>query len=427
MSEIEPRSPARLLMAAFAFALIGVAAAACGGDDGGTPPAPDAGGGGDGGGVGSNAPPAVLVAERVFTPDARLYYVSVLPDVLNAAIDRTKALELTSADIEIFNGKVFIRDRDKNTMTRYTVSADRKLVQDAQFSFEPVGIGANRYSSVYLAPDRAYLMDSTGWQLVGWDPSAMQLTGEKISIDSMAHHELAGATGQISPAVQVGDHYVAAIYWEDFTNLVLYPGSGAMVIDPAAPAGTVPTFVQDARLGGAFRVTADGNDAYITGVTDGAVRLFGSVFTDANHDPLPSSGLLKLPAGGSAFDPSYFVNMEAITKSQTVWAIHRLSATKLLVQVFDPAKQVPTNPTDYANSTDFTFGLVDTDAKTFTPIDTLPRGGRANSGNYQLDGKLYIQLASTTGSVSYAVSPDGTVAQAFPVPAGDVWQLQRIR
>jgi hypothetical protein len=398
------------------FAALGLSAAACGGEN---KAVPDAGADVDAGGDG---PPAVLVAERVFTPDARFYYVSVLPDVPNAAIDRSKAIELTSADIEIYQQKVYIRDRFANTMTRYTVTADLKLQQDGKFSFAGVGLGTGRYSSVYVAPDRAYVMDSTGWRLIGWNPTTMALTGETISIDYMAHHEV--PTGQIGPAVQVGDRLMAAIYWEDFTNLVLYPGSGALVIDPDAPAGTMPTFIEDARLGGAFRFTADTNgDAYMTGVTDGAVRLFGTAY---GGGALPTSGLIKLPSGSVAFDPSYLVDVEAITQAKAVWAIHRLTATKLLVQVLDPAKPVPTNPTDYANSAEFIFGMVDTEAKTFTPVDTLPRGGRANSGNHVVDGKLYIQLSNATGSVSYAATTDG-VTQAFPVPAGDVWHLQRIR
>src|SRR5687767_1617091 len=100
-------------------------AVACGGggggdddDDDGT--RPDAG-------ADAGVQPAVLLAERVFSPEERLYYLSVLPDVPTAAVDRSAALELGSADIEVYGGRVYIRDRNANTMTRYRVSSELTL------------------------------------------------------------------------------------------------------------------------------------------------------------------------------------------------------------------------------------------------------------------------------------------------------------
>lgn len=419
MAEIETsRSPRRGALAALAFALIGATAAACGDDGNSSNPAPDAP-------TDASEPTnsAVLVAERVFTPDARLYYVSVLPDVPTAAIDRTKALELTSADIEIYNKKVFIRDRDAATMTRYSVAADLTLVKEGQVSFANYGLDtANRHSSVYVSPTRAYLTDSIGWRMIGWNPSTMTLTNEVISLAGMSHPEFTTATGQISAAVQVGDRFLAAVYWEDLQKFIIYPGSGLLVIDPTQAA---PTMIEDARLGGAFRVAADGNDAYLIGVTDGAARLTHGVF---NGGTMPESGVLKLAAGASSFDPAYQVDIEAITRTITTWAIFRLTRTKLLVQIFDPAAPIPTNAMDYATSTNFIFGLIDTEAKTFTASPDMPRGGRANAGNYLVDGKQYVQVSDSAGNgMTYAVTSDGAATPAFPVPSGDVWQLQRLR
>src|SRR5262245_34040809 len=52
--------------------------------------------------TGSSGPPAIVLAERVFLPDGRVYYVSVLDVVPSAPVDRTKAREFTSADLEVF-------------------------------------------------------------------------------------------------------------------------------------------------------------------------------------------------------------------------------------------------------------------------------------------------------------------------------------
>jgi len=397
------------------LAALVLAAAACSDSDKAAADAPA--------GDGSQAnvgPPAVLLAERVFTPSGRQYVLSVLPAVPSAAVDRTSSLVLDSADVELFGGRVFVRDRVANTMTRYEVSSDLRLVQDGQFSFAALGLAASRFSSAYVASDRAYLMDSTGWRLIGWNPESMTLTGEVIAIANMKKDP--ALTGSISPAVSVGGRLVASIYWEDFTNLVLFPGSGALVIDPAAPGS--PAFIEDARVGGGFRITAGaGGSAYLTGTVGGDVRKFGSAF---GGGALPASGIITLPAGQQAFDPSYLVDVEAITHSPSVAAIHRIDDKTLLAQIYDPALALPATLSEFRSSSNFEFVVIDTVARTFTPVANLPKGGQANAGNHVVDGTLYIQLSNATGSVAYAVSASG-VTEAFPVPAGDVWFLARIR
>ena len=180
-------------------------------------------------------------------------------------------------------------------------------------------------------------------------------------------------------------------------------------------------------MGGAFRVSAaDNGDAYVTGVVGGDMHLFGSVF---GGGPVPTSGVMRLPAGQRAFDPDYLVDVEAITRSKGIWAIHRVDINTLLVQVLDPDPGfvVPSNPTDYGASKDFVYGIIDIPSRTFTPLAFPPRGGRSNAGNHVVDDKLYIQLTDISGDAhAYAVAPSG-VTEAFTVPGGDVWLLQRVR
>lgn len=392
-----------------ALAVLACAAAACG--DGNDPNPP---------GDATPGTPAVLLVERVFTPSGRQYVMSVLPDVPTAGVDRSTATVLDSADIELFEGKAYVRDRVANTMTRYEVTADSKLEMNGQFSFATLGLAANRYNNAFVSAERAYLMDSTEWRLIGWNPTTMALTGEVVSIAAMKKDP--ALTGSISSAVAVGSRLVASINWADFTNLIMFPGSGLLVIDPAAPSA--PVFVEDARVGGGFRVTAAPNgDAYLTGTVSGDFRKFGSAF---GGGALPASGLVKLAAGQSAPDASYLVDIEAITQTKAVGAIHRIDDTTLLAQIYDPAQELPPTLSEFRASTEFQFVFIDTVNRTMTPVASLPKGGQANAGNHVVDGKLYIQLSNATGSVAYAVSGTG-VTEAFPVPAGDVWFLARIR
>jgi hypothetical protein len=400
-----------------------------GGDDGdddtGQDDGQDDGTDDDGAGDDGGEQPAVLVAERVFTPEGRSYYLSVLPDVPGEPVDRAQALELTSADIEVFNGLVYIRDRDANTMTRYRVSDDLALVEDGQLSFAGVGLGTGRYHSAYLTAERAYVMDSAEWRLIEWNPTTMELTGEIVPIDFAEKTEL--PFGAIGPAARAGDRLVSPIYWQDFENLVLYPGSGALIIDPASTEP--PVFVEDARVGGAFRSVADdAGDAYLIGTVGGDLRLFGSALGGGD---LPASGLLRIPAGEQAFDPDYAVDIEAITGSIGAWAVHRIDDTTVLAQVYDPEAADPADIDAYADSTDFVYVLIDTEKGTFEPVEELARGGRGNAGDHVVDGRLYVQTSRGTGedqfeTVVHAVSPEG-IEESFTVPSGDVWHLQRIR
>jgi hypothetical protein len=66
--------------------------------------------------------------ERVFSPEGRFYYASVVSEMPSGPVDRSRAREFTSADIEAYDGAFYLRDRESNTITRFTVSADLELV-----------------------------------------------------------------------------------------------------------------------------------------------------------------------------------------------------------------------------------------------------------------------------------------------------------
>jgi hypothetical protein len=152
--------------------------------------------------------------------------------------------------------------------------------------------------------------------------------------------------------------------------------------------------------------------------------VFGSVL---DGKPEPASGVLRLPAGATSFDPEYFVDIEAITHTLGVSAIHRLDERTLLAQIYDPGAAPPASASAYASSKEFVFWLVTTDGTpAAAPLAGVSKGGRANAGNHVVDGKLYIQTDGDTGAEVFAVTAQGATP-AFSVPSGDIWFLQRIR
>jgi hypothetical protein len=375
--------------------------------------------------------PAILFVERVYAPEQRLYYASVLSELPTTHVDRSKAREFGSADIDVYDGKLFVRDRETNTLTRFAVSEDNELVEEAQLSFADVGLQARRYHNVFLSPTRALVLNNIDWTLLGWNPSTMELTGEERSIAFAAKPK--GVDGFISEPVPVGDRIMSAINWQNYDDLVMYPGSGALVFDPAADEDAPPQLIEDTRVGGGLRIKVDDNgDAYYIGAVRGEIIKFGKVFEDA---PLPASGVLRIRNGETAFDPDYFVDVGEITKSPNIWAIHMIDAQHLLVQMWDP--ETPDDaakaPGDLDGAREFIYAIVDIAAKRWERVANITKGGAGNSSDHVLDGQLYVQAYVTSDNseqaedaIVYGVTSDG-VEEAFRVPAGDLWLIERIR
>jgi hypothetical protein len=372
---------------------------------------------------------AIVVVERVFAPDKRLYYVSVLPEMPQGKIDRSQARELGSADIEVYDGKLFVRDRDDNTMTRFAISADNQLVEEAQLSFADIGLQARRYHNIFASPERAYVMSNTDWKLFEWDPSTMEITGNEISIE--VAKKPAGVDGFVSEAVKAGDRYFAPVNWQNYEELVMYPGSGALVFD--AKLEQPPELIEDPRVGAGSKLELDeeGN-TYLLGAVRGEIIKFGSTLGDG---PTPATGVLRIRKGEKDFDPEYFVNLDEITRSPNIWGMHMIDATHLLVQMWDPevSSESAVAPGDLDDALEFIYAIVDTEAKTWKRVDAIDKAGAGNSYDQRLDGKLYVQAYISTDAdsdaqdaVVYSVTPDG-VEEAFRVPGGDLWMVERIR
>ena len=267
------------------------------------------------------------------------------------------------------------------------------------------------------------------WRLIEWNPRAMRLSGDEVSIE-FAQKE-PPIEGFINPPVRVGDRIMTAINWQSFDSLVMYPGSGALVFDPSS--SEAPELIEDSRVGGGFKIdVADDGDAYLTGLVGGDVRQFGST---PNDEPMPTSGLVRIGADAQGFDPEYLVDVDAITGTPGIWAIHRIDDRYLLVQMWDP--ETPTkdfqSADDLNGASEYIYAIVDTEDKSWTRVDAIPKAGAGNALDHIVDGRLYVQAYVQTGptpddadAVVYSVTPEG-FEEAFRVPSGDLWFVRRLR
>lgn len=403
------------------------ALAACSDDDNSTTAQPSPDGGLSDSGSPSTASSAYLVVERVFAPEGRLYYASVLPSLPKGKIDRSKAREFSSADVETFDGKIFLRDRQSNTMTRFAVSDDLKLVQEAQFSFANLGLPGSRVTNAYVSPTSAFTLNAKDWTLAEWNPTAMSLTGKNVSIAAAKK----SVVGFINEPIRFGETIMAPVGWADGDTYEMYPGAGVIVLDPKTP--DAPRFIETPRIGNGSRLTLAANgDAYQYSVVFAEWRLWGKA---SNGGKLPNSGVVRIKAGQTTYDPDYHVDIEAITKSPNVWGIHRVDDRYLLVQMWDPAVSIDfvKSQEDLDNAFEYIYALVDTQEKTWKKVDTIPKGGAGSSDDHIVDGKLHVQIYVPNGdgpdgadAVVYSVTSAG-FTEEFRIPSGDLWFVEKLR
>jgi hypothetical protein len=376
----------------------------------------------DGSQTAAPSEPAIVLAERVFSPEGRMYYVSVLSEMPSGPVDRSQAREFMSADIELYAGKLYVRDRFSNTLTRFSVSEDRKLVEEQTLSLQNTGLKDIRFYSVYLSPTQAFIVsDEQDARLIEWNPSTMELTGKEISLDFVLKP---GVSTSVSAPIRLGDKLIMNVAWQDYENLIMYPGTGALVVEPSNPEDA--HLIEDPRVGAGYvSYTGAQGDAFLVGVVGGDYTLFGKT---TDESPMPASGVLRVAREDGEFDREYLADVTAITKSPGIWAIHRIDERTLLVQMWDPETETDKleSADDFNNAEEFIYALVDTEDKTWTHLDAIARGGAGNSLDHVVDDRLYVQSYSGDSATIYAVTPKG-IEETFSVPGGDLWFLQRLR
>jgi hypothetical protein len=393
---------------------------------------------GDAGIAGDATPartPAVLFAERVQGPDKRTIYVHILPEVPTAAADRTKAYEFPNVDITVFEEKLYIRDRDANTMTRYRVTEDRKLEVDtladgkeARFSFQGLGVKSWGFYSVMVSPTRALLPDWSDWRMIVWNPSTMEL-GETFNMTNVLKDGFpSGGSFPVDPTF-FGDKLAFGLYWVDADNLRIHPGMGVALMDPNMNAA--PTLVEDTRMTGVRTIfRAASGDLYLVGEQNGTYGLLGQ-----QAGMIPPAGVLRMKAGTTTFDPDYFIDLLKLTGSPLVYGTFVVDDDHLMLQVWDPA----TDPAPFVaqgadavwDAEEYVYMLVDLKTRTATRVAAIPKAGAQSVAKFRLDGVLHVQTYNVVSqnvknATVYRVAADG-VQPAFPIPSGDLWDLERIR
>lgn len=274
------------------FGATAMLAPACGDD---TPDDSGSGGGGQ------RPPRAFLIAERFNTPDGRVGYMGVFPELPSEPIEVSQLFELPSTGAVIgCNEDIFQFDFNTDSITKYQVGDDLRITASDTLLFASEGITGFTAALVCVSATQAYVFDAAATRGVEWNPQTMAI------IDSFDLPE---------PPVPTDPPDLGSFIFEPFVagNLVYFPFEAANTERNVwSRTAFVATFdvTDESWQYTSFEGCASSIAGYLA--NDGTFYLEpsnGYFFTEATTtqiNPAPAC-MLRILAGSRDFDPNYSV------------------------------------------------------------------------------------------------------------------------
>lgn len=360
--------------------------------------------------------PAVMVSVIGSSPGPRTTYVGAFANVPTGNVDTKNMLEFGNAYFYAYDGSVFVWDRDAVTVTRYEVGDNLKLTKGATISFANYGF---KYGAdlAFISASRAYMVVSELNKVIVWDPS-------KMEVGSTFDFSVPTQTGLESYPSYVGisgNNLIYTIDLEDYNNLKSYTKNVVAMI-PTTTNGPVKVIEDSRTLIGINGYVMANGDTYLMG--EGNAGTY-SAYGPSNYPP---AGILRIKAGATTYDPSYFVDLEKATGSSAIAANWKIDDNTLLLRIWDPATKLPTNIDDYWSGKSFISKKLDLATGAVTDFPALAKGGFASNIQDVVDSKTYFPLPNSDGSadIAYQLSADG-IKQIYTIPGGGYWGMRRIR
>jgi hypothetical protein len=188
------------------------------------------GAGGEGGGVGPSS--LYAVSSSIFGTNETTSYVSLIDSLGAQTLDDTQAREFPGlADLWVYDGAVFVTDKDAQTITRFGVSG-HALVKQATLSF--MGYGTTDFGfwrNKFVSPSKAYFLNGAS-QYIVWDPSKMEIVGT-LSLPAIPDRGALKAFPGYADraAVLRGNRLYQPFYFTDDTYFAYAPASLLVVVD----------------------------------------------------------------------------------------------------------------------------------------------------------------------------------------------------
>lgn len=234
-----------------------------------------------------------------------------------------------------YHGAICIPSHSEASLTRYTTDGGGHLTKEATVSFLDYGIG--HVEPVFIAPDKAYVFDDAGGQIVIFDPTAMELTGETIDVSDLLAGPAADYAGYLPATLanfsrQRDGRLFVPVRWANWDSEERFvPLAGLLIVDTARDAPV--KLLTDGRLTDSiYTVMTDSGDIYLF---TGAI---GVAFQHVLGNARPG-GALRVRSGQEEFDPDFYVDLDEAVggrpASTPVWS----SGTSVLLKVYHDEQQ----------------------------------------------------------------------------------------
>lgn len=364
-----------------------------------------------------------VVGSSVFGPEGNNSYVNVIGSLDEQTLDYSKAYEFPgSADLWVWNNKVFIADGESPVIRRYAVDDAGALALESEISFAVYGLAdAAFWNAIWVSPSKAYMANGQG-EYVIWDPlsTPMTITG------TMPHPPLADRGIQkLRPAstdrgvVVSGNRLYHPYYWAD-DSYTSYADDSRIAIYDTTTDQLID--VVEAGCTGLDIATQDGaGNLYFSNWT-------GNVGLSLVHRGAPPCGA-KIAAGTTAIDGSWTLSWPEVTDGRSAAALRYSGDGHALLSVFY-SERTPfddsTDPWTLVGSENWRIWRVDLQTRTAAPLDSIAWNSGATYLQ-RIDDLTYVLVPSADYSTSTVYAVDGATATPRFQTTGWGIRLFRVR
>lgn len=365
---------------------------------------------------------AVVVAILTRGPDDTFQtYLLASEGAPQGGLDLSTALELPDALVAQNDEAIFIGDNERLVFQRYEVNADYSFTLAGEFSLQGYGVDYINNQPLFFSPTTAYYVDAPRGQIIVFNPTTMQITGD-IQVPELLRDDYLVWLG---PSHRVGDRYLSAVLYtnEDYTATA--PDSTVGIILEDNPDEPI-RFLRDTRGIGAYLSLVDSRgDLYLA--ADG---LSGDLALTGQD--VPSSRVLRVPNGADAVDPSYMLDLGQLLDTPATFGFWPVAGDKFVVQAWasdvDPRKVLEPGAGGFG-APYFDWMFVDIGTGTSQPVRGLQRSVANNTIRLALDGQTYLQQSFDLGGRAelFALHADGSATEVAETSLGEFWFMGRVR
>jgi hypothetical protein len=308
-------------------------------------------------------------------------------------------------------------------LQRFVVNADYTFERTGEISFANFGIDFLNNPPLFFSPTRAYYVDAPRAQIITFDPTAMEITGE-IAVPELSRGDYYTWFGRHR---RVGERYLAAVLFtnEDWTQAAPDSTVGVVIRDDAEQPVRL---LSDSRGVGAYLSWVDPRgDFYFS--ADG---LSGALGIQRLQD-VPGPRVLRVRGGSDVVDPDYMLDLGVLLDTPGTFGFWPVDGTRFVVQAWasdvEPSDVLVPGDSPWALPY-FDWLLVDAVSGEVQPVRGLERSVTNNTIELRLDGATYLERAQRATAPGlhelYVLQEDGSAAKVAEA-GGDFWFLGRVR